>query len=144
MIYRITGEFSTDNFNMFINKINKNFKFIYKNNNLYISLINYEFSLNKNLEKYLKNIFKPNKDFLIKEIDENNLSKYDQDIIDWCRDNFVELDKQKYQLEQQEKLKATMKALDIIEEKLNEERKNRIREKDFDKNNERKEGDKVG
>ena len=144
MIYKISGEFSKDNFIFFINKINRNFKFIYKNNSLYIALISYEFSLNKNLEKYLKNIFKPNKDFLIKEIDENNLSKYDQDIIDWCRDNFVELDKQKYQLEQQEKLKATMKALDIIEEKLNEERKNRIREKDFDKNNERKEGDKVG
>ena len=122
MIYKIIGNFNEDNFQAILNKLSKNFKFIYKNNNLYIALLNYEFSLNKDINKLVKNIFKPAKDFIINEINENNLSNEENEVIEWCRDNFVKLEKEKYQIEQQDKLKAMMQVMDIMEENLKKER----------------------
>ena len=43
------------------------------------------------------------------------LIKKPDDAIVWCRDNLVNLDKERYQMENQDKLKAQMKALDETE-----------------------------
>jgi hypothetical protein len=41
------------------------------------------------------------------------LGKENPNIIRWCRDIFVDLDKQRFEIEQQERLKCTMTALDV-------------------------------
>ena len=55
----------------------------------------------------------------------------EQSIMEWCRDNFVALDRQRYEIEQQDKLQKAWKALDNMEDIL----KNQILQK-----NEEKEG----
>lgn len=58
----------------------------------------------------------------------------DSFIIDWCRDSFVDLERQKYEIEQQKKLRQVMSAMDKMEEIL----QNNMLEKEATKN-ERKE-----
>ena len=52
----------------------------------------------------------------------------DKDIIEWSRDNFVRLEKERYEIEQQDKLKKTMKALDNLEDILIKEKIRRNQE----------------
>ena len=40
------------------------------------------------------------------------------DALVWCRDNLVELDKQRYEKENQEQLKLTWEAMDRLEDDL--------------------------
>ena len=82
----------------------------------------------------MKKTFRPIKDFYIQEITENNLQLEDSFIIDWCRDSFVDLERQKYEIEQQKKLRQVMSAMDKMEEIL----QNNVLEKEATKN-ERKE-----
>ena len=72
-------------------------------------------SLIELIDKTLKAALKPAKFFVVKEINEYNLGKENPNIIKWCRDIFVDLDKQRFEVEQQERLKCTMSALDVCE-----------------------------
>ena len=53
--------------------------------------------------------------YYIKEINEKNIMNEEQSIMEWCRDNFVALDRQRYEIEQQDKLQNAWKALDNME-----------------------------
>ena len=55
---------------------------------------------------------------LEKEINEKNIMNEEQSIMEWCRDNFVALDRQRYEIEQQDKLQNAWKALDNMEDIL--------------------------
>ena len=52
----------------------------------------------------------------------------DKDIIEWSGDNFVRLEKERYEIEQQDKLKKTMRALDNLEDILIKEKIRRNQE----------------
>ena len=60
-------------------------------------------------------IFKPARNFYIKKIDETNIMKEHESIVTWCRDNLVALDRQRYEIEQQDKLQRAWKAMDNME-----------------------------
>ena len=52
------------------------------------------------------------------------LGIYENDfVIEWCRDNLVAIEKQRYEIEKQQKLRDTMKALDNFEHILAEQEK---------------------
>lgn len=144
MVYKLMGEIPNENRNIFINKIKENFKYIYKNGIFYIALLNYQKSFDlcggikgndrydktktsENVDTWLSCLFHDYcKDSMIKiKITENNIMNEDADIKDWLRDNLVALDKQRYEFEQQEKLKATWKAMDYMEQFLYEEKVNK-------------------
>lgn len=113
MIYKIYGNYIELNIIELFNKNDVLIKSLFKKEAVYITLINIK-DLRKFKNIVLKNI-KNNKDYLVVEIDEKNIMREDKFIQEWCRDNFVILQKQKYELEQQEKLKLVMKALDDFE-----------------------------
>ena len=50
----------------------------------------------------------------------------EQSIIQWCRDNLVNLDRQKYEKEEQARLKEVMKAMDNMEAILQEQKEQMI------------------
>ena len=125
MIFKIQGDFGMSDFVNMLTKLGQYFKFIYTNDNLYIALKNIK---EKDNAKIIMNkVFKPIKNYYIKEINETNIMKEDPIVIEWCRDNFVALDKQRYEIEQQDKLHNAWKAMDNMEEILKKEiNKNKV------------------
>lgn len=119
MVYKIQGNFNEDNFEGIFKKLSPHFKLMYKYNTLFAALIDYNF-VNKS-ESYLRNALRPSKDFYISEINEKNIMREEQSIIQWCRDNLVNLDRQKYEKEEQARLKEVMKAMDNMEAILQEQ-----------------------
>ena len=129
MIFKIQGDFNEDNFSKILNKLCKYFKFIYTNGTLYIALGDVK---NKQEASILMSkTFRPIRSYYIKEINEKNIMNEEQSVMEWCRDNFVALDRQRYEIEQQDKLQNAWKALDRMEDIL----QNQILQK-----NEEKEG----
>lgn len=129
MIYKIMGNFTNKTFNEKLNNVKKYFKFIYKNGNLFLSIFSYKKTgLHTDYEKIIKENFDIKEGFVFFEINENNLMREDKDIIEWSRDNFVRLEKERYEIEQQDKLKKTMRALDNLEDILIKEKIRRNQE----------------
>lgn len=119
MIYKIIGNFTDENFEKIISKISLKFKFMYCNDTLYVSMKSVD-SIEED-KLFLYKIFKPAKDFFIIEITEQTILKEDEVIGEWCKDNFVFLEKQKFEKEQQVKLKKTWMAMDNMELQLKSE-----------------------
>ena len=116
MIFKIQGDFNEDNFSKILNKLCKYFKFIYTNGTLYIALGDVK---NKQEASVLMSkTFRPVRSYYIKEINEKNIMNEEQSVMEWCRDNFVALDKQRYEIEQQDKLQNAWRALDNMEDIL--------------------------
>lgn len=119
MIYKILGEFTLENFEKIINNLNQDFKFVYLNGILYISLI--DINKKEECQNIIKKIFKPSKNFIIKEINEKNIMNQDDFIINWCKDQFVEFQRKEYERDQKEKIRKTLIALDKLDDILSQE-----------------------
>ena len=119
MIYKILRDINEDNFDKIISNISKYYKFLFFRQGLYIALINFE--QKDKAQELMKKTFRPVKNFYIQEITEHNLQLEHSFIIDWCRDSFVDLERQKYEIEQQKKLRQVMSAMDKMEEILEKE-----------------------
>ena len=128
MIYKIIGNFTDENFERIITKVSSKFKFMYCNDTLYVSMKSVD-SLSEDKE-FLYKIFKPARDFFIVEITEQNILKEDEVVGEWCKDNLVLLEKQRFEKEQQVKLKKTWIAMDNMEIQLKSEllKKNQIKD----------------
>lgn len=121
MVYKIIGDFNTDSFESMLSKIGKYYKFIYQDDNLYLALAQYKFR--DKAYATLKKSLKPARNFIIREINEKNIMNENDFVIEWCRDNLVAIEKQRYEIEKQQKLRDTMKALDNFEHILAEQEK---------------------
>lgn len=119
MVYKIIGNFTNENFEKIISKVSSKFKFMYYNDTLYVSMKLVD-SLKEDKE-FLYRIFKPAKDFFIVEINEQNILKEEDIIGEWCKDNLVSLEKQKFEKDEQNKLKKTWLAMDNMELQLKSE-----------------------
>lgn len=119
MIYKIIGNFTNENFDKIIAKVSLKFKFMYCNDTLYVSIRNID-SLSEDKD-FLYKIFRPSRDFFIAEITEQSILKEDNIVGEWCKDNFVLLEKQKFEKEQQVKLRKTWVAMDNMELQLKSE-----------------------
>lgn len=116
MILKIQGDFNNKKFSELIELLKKYFKFIFYNESLYIALKNFCDKDEAKIE--IEKIFKKFSNFYVKEIDENNILSEDDEIVSWCKNNFVALDRQRFEIEQQEKLKKTWDAMDVMEDIL--------------------------
>ena len=133
MIFKIQGDFNEDNFSKILNKLCKYFKFIYTNQTLYIALC--DIKSKQEASTLMSKTFRPIRSYYIKEINEKNIMNEEQSVMEWCRDNFVALDRQRYEIEQQDKLQNAWKALDNMEDILKNQMLNN---KDNNKDKERK------
>ena len=97
MVYKIIGNFTDENFDRIITKVSSRFKFMYCNDTLYVSMKNVD-SLSEDKD-FLYRIFRPVRDFFIVEITEQSILKEDEVIGEWCKDNFVSLEKQRFEKE---------------------------------------------
>lgn len=119
LVYKIIGNFNQDERLVKIfDKIKEYFYFVYADEVLYIAIADY-IKKEQALE-VLKKTLKPAKDYFTIEITEDNLGKETPFYQDWCKENLVRIDRQRYEIENQEKLKMAMKAIGIFEEKMQE------------------------
>lgn len=116
MIYKIIGRFNDENFEKILKKISTLFDFIYTDQSLFIGLKNYQYKDEGNF--LIKKTFRPIKDFYIEVIDEKNINKQSQFVKQWCLDRFVLLDTQKFEVQEQDRLKQTWRDLDNMEAEL--------------------------
>lgn len=118
MIYKVQ---SAKEYNVLqiINKLQDNFDMIYYNNTLYVAIKN--ISEEENCEQLLKKYFKPNKFFLFIKIDENNLKNENQIIVEWCKNIFIKIDTQRFEKENQEKMREYLKSIEKLDEVLKQE-----------------------
>lgn len=118
MVYKLMGNLTDDIFGEVIEILKKYHKFIYKNGNIYLAVGKY---LNrKDAEKELDKIDKmrDNGVFMI-EINENNLKNECPEVIQWCRDELVRLDRERYEVENKDGIKKMFEVLDLFEANLN-------------------------
>ena len=108
MIYKIIMDFT--NLDDVIKLLSKRFNLIFVDNAIYICDKKYA----NTTISYIKKLLKNNNVFILK-IDETNLANEPCSVVKWCRDNFVALDRQRYEIEQQDKLQNAWKALDRME-----------------------------
>lgn len=116
MVYKIQGDFNDDNFEKIITKLAQKCIFIYVIDTMYVSLKSIDYL--DGGDAFIKSVFKPVKSFLITKINEKNILKEDFVTGNWCKDQFVRLEKQLYEKNEQDKLKATWQAMDKMEEEL--------------------------
>lgn len=116
MIYKVISNFEQLDLDFFIKKLTKYFRVMLLDNVLYVGLMKYE---NKSAaQRCLEQLTKPKKNFYLEEINEVNIKRQSEVIQQWCFDIFTELDKQKYEAEQQDKLFRIWKAMDEMEKSL--------------------------
>lgn len=140
MVYKIIGDFNTDSFESMLSKIGKYYKFIYQENNLYLALAQYK--LKDEAYATLKKTLKPSRNFIVREVNEKNIVNENDFVIEWCRDNLVAIEKQRYEIERQQKLRDTMKALDNFEHILAEQEK--AKKSQMTNNTNKKGGNNIG
>lgn len=140
MVYKIIGDFNTGSFESMLSKIGKYYKFIYQENNLYLALAQYK--LKDEAYATLKKTLKPSRNFIIREVNEKNIVNENDFVIEWCRDNLVAIEKQRYEIERQQKLRDTMKALDNFEHILAEQEK--AKKSQMTNNTNKKGGNNIG
>lgn len=140
MVYKIIGDFNTDSFESMLSKIGKYYKFIYQENNLYLALAQYK--LKDEAYATLKKTLKPSRNFIIREVNKKNIVNENDFVIEWCRDNLVAIEKQRYEIERQQKLRDTMKALDNFEHILAEQEK--AKKSQMTNNTNKKGGNNIG
>lgn len=113
MIYKIQSKFL--NLEKTIKKLSKYYDVIFYNNVLYAGLI----SLKQDIK--INTLLKPSSSFYVVELDEDNLKFEADNIIGWCKEKLVNLDMQKIETEEQDKLKNILNIIDKFEENLLEE-----------------------
>lgn len=123
MVLKVQGDFGMTDFARIVSKITPYFKFIYNNDTMYIALI--DTTKKQEAQDIVSKTFRPIKSYYIKEINENNILDEEDSVAIWCKDNFVSLDRQRFEIEKQNKLQIAWKALDNMEIDL----QNRLKEK---------------
>ena len=119
MVYKVQGNFNEENFNKILENLKKYYSFVFSNGNLFIALINI---YNKeDAEKKLREVLIPQEEFLVLKVNEKNIMNESPVIVNWCKDHLVDLDKQRYEKDNQEKLKQYNYVLDNFEKILREE-----------------------
>lgn len=119
MILKVQGDFGMADFARIVGKIIPYFKFIYNNDTMYIALI--DITKKQEAQDAVSKTFRPIKSYYIKEINETNILNEEDEVAMWCKDNFVALDKQRFEIENQEKLHKAWTALDNMEVDLQKE-----------------------
>ena len=126
MILKVQGDFGMADFAKIIGKISPYFKFIYSNETMYIALR--DITKKQEAQDTMSKTFRPVKNYYIKEINETNILNEEESVAIWCKDNFVTLDRQRFEIENQEKLHRAWTALDNMEidlqKKIEEIKKN--------------------
>lgn len=117
MIYKVTANFNEDLSNI-VKELEKDFDFVFFREILYIAPREYTKNNKEaeNQKKKIKNIIK--QENFIMELNENNLKYEPFQIVEWCKQKFVEQDTKRFEIEKQKELRAYLKFMNDFEAEL--------------------------
>ncbi len=116
MVYKVISKFENTNFEKNLQKISTLFDFIYADRALFLGLR--EEKNKEDGEILIKKVFKPAKLYYIESIDEKNILRQSDFVRQWCLNKLVELDRQRFEKQEQERLLQTWNAMDNMEAEL--------------------------
>lgn len=119
-VYKVVGNFDENIYPM-LQLVDKEFTFMYVNRVLLIALR--DCKNNENGAAIIEDI--KSKGFFVEEVDEKNIVYLNDTMKEWCQENLIRIDTQRYEEEHQDTLKAAWQALDKIEEELKQLQANR-------------------
>lgn len=112
MVYKIQSNLFPAQFGQTIELLKKNFNMFLVDNVIYVARRTYSDRVS------LTTLLKPKKDYFISEITNENLLFEPQMVQDWCVQKFTLLETQKYEAENQERLRLSAEQLDFFEKEL--------------------------
>lgn len=117
MIYKVTANFNEDLSNI-VKELEKDFDFVFFREILYIAPREYAKNNKEteNQKKKIKNIIR--QENFIMELNENNLKYEPFQIIEWCKQKFIEQDTKRFEIEKQKELRAYLKFMNDFEVEL--------------------------
>ena len=100
MIYKVTADFKEDMSNI-LKELEKDFDFVFFREVLYIAPRSYIKTKKEieNQKKTIRDIIK--QENFIRELDENNLKYEPIQIVEWCKQKFIEQDTKRFEAEKQ-------------------------------------------
>ena len=116
MVYKIIGRFDDNDFEKILKKISEFFDFIYVDQSLFVGLRNYQYK--EEGDNLLKKALRPSKNFYIEQVDEKNINRQSDFVKQWCLDKLVLLDTQRFEIQEQSRLRQTWKDMDNMEAEL--------------------------
>lgn len=116
MVYKIISKFEDTNFEKNLQKISTLFDFLYADQALFLGLR--EEKDKEEGQILINKVFKPAKLYYIEQIDEKNIIRQSDFVRQWCLDKLVELDRQRFENQEQEQLLKTWHAMDNMEAEL--------------------------
>lgn len=152
MVYRVSGNFTNENLNEFINKLQSKYNIVLRDENVYLALRDYnkeiEFSdkndlstmensedvMNRLTDELKTKVFIPLGDYFVKDLTrKSNIEHEDEFIQTWCKENVARIAKQIVEVENQAELRLMMNKLDELEVDLQQRAEEKVKE---GKNNE--------
>lgn len=142
MVYKVSGEFTNENLNEFVNKLKLRYKIVLKDDSMYLALINYshevdfddrndldtmqdsETTMNRLTNELKEKVFVPFGNFFVKDLTKkSNIEREDEFIQTWCKENISRLAKEIIEVENQVGLRLMMNKMDDLENELQERMK---------------------
>jgi hypothetical protein len=111
MIYKVQNP-SVEKLMELMDLFKKEFNMLFCGNVLYMSLKSIKNTQKEKIESLKKN------DFYIIELNAENLKFETTNVIEWCKNNFYLLEKEKFEFEQQDKLQDMLDFIDAFEQEL--------------------------
>lgn len=115
-VFKIVGNFNDENFEKILNKIASKYISLYTNKTLFIALKSW--ADREGSEALLNKAFRPVRDFYIEEVNEKNVSDLPPAIGDWCLNQLLRLDTERFEEENQAKLQQIWESMDRMEEQF--------------------------
>ena len=137
-VYKIQGDFNETNFEDIIEELSKKFFFMYVEDTLFVAIKNFkDDNKSKNIISKIIHNNNDDDDFAIIEITRKNIDRLNDVAKEWCLNNLVRIDTDRYESEHQEDLKSYWIAMNKMEEELSKQLEERNKENK--ENNENKE-----
>ena len=111
-IFKIKSNVFDEKIGAILHKLSKDYSLLFLDETLFISPNNYNQEIN------FKKALRPQKDFLISELDEIEIAREDDIVKEWCKEKMVQLDIQRLEAEKQEYLKGLLNYLDELDSSL--------------------------
>lgn len=118
-VFKVVGNFNDTNFEKITTKISQKFLFMYLDKTFFIALKSW--NEREGAIDLMSKTFRPVKDFYIEEVTEQNIIRQQSFIKEWCLKQLVRLDTERYEEENQQRLKKVWEAMDNMESQLQQE-----------------------
>ena len=113
-IFKVKSNIFNEKIGEIFYKLSSKYSLLFLEDTLFISPNKYDQELD------FKKALKPTKNFLISEINEENIKLENTTVQEWCRERLAQLDLQRFEHENQSYLRSVIEAIDKLDKYFDE------------------------